>query len=31
VATAVVGTVYYLSLDGPTTNRYVAIGVPTTH
>jgi hypothetical protein len=31
VATAVVGTVYYLALDGPTTNRYVAIGVPTTH
>jgi hypothetical protein len=31
VATAVLGTVYYLALDGPTSNLYVPVGLPTTH
>jgi urea transporter len=30
VATAVVGTVYYLALDGPSSNTLVPVGVPTT-
>jgi hypothetical protein len=31
VATAVVGTQYYLALDGPTSNKVVPLGLPTTH
>jgi len=31
VATAVIGTVYYLALDGPSSNTYVPVGIPTTH
>lgn len=31
VATAVLGTVYYLPLDGPASNAYVPLGVPSTH
>jgi len=30
VTTAVVGTVYYLALDGPSSNKIVPIGLPTT-
>jgi len=31
VATAVIGTVYYLALDGATTNKFVPVALPTTH
>jgi len=31
VATAVVGTFYYLALDGPASNKLTPVGVPTTH
>lgn len=30
IASGVLGTQYYLSLDGPSTNKYRAIGLPTT-
>jgi len=31
VATAVVGTTYYLALDGPATNQFVPVGLVSTH
>jgi hypothetical protein len=31
VATAVIGSSYYLALDGPSTNHYPPVGLPTTH
>jgi hypothetical protein len=31
VATAVVGSVYYLALDGPSTNIFIPVGLVTTH
>jgi len=31
VASAVIGTYYYLALDGPASNVYVPTGLPTTH
>lgn len=31
VATAVLGTIYYLSADGPGANKLVPLGLPTTH
>jgi len=31
VATATVGNIYYLALDGPASNKAVPVGVPTTH
>jgi len=31
VASATLGTFYYLSLDGPASNKIVPIGLPTTH
>ncbi len=30
IATGVLGTIYYLALDGPSSNKLVAQGVPTT-
>jgi len=31
VATAVIGTTYYLALDGPSTNQFVPVGLVSTH
>jgi len=31
IASGVAGNVYYLALDGPTTNNLVPLGLPTTH
>jgi hypothetical protein len=31
VTTATLGNIYYLALDGPSSNVYVPVGLPTTH